>query len=211
MAGGSDHRRPIEDLPYSRFANGECRIGTVAALKPHDVVVVLQLCRHGQPRPSYAQIAGELLMSSSEVHAAVGRAVASGLVHGAELGNRPRLAAVEEFVLHGLRYAFPAERGGPTRGVPTSYAAEPLRKLVLCGDEPALVWPYSAGPSRGNAFGPLYRAAPRAALQDSVLYEYLALVDALRDGRARERKLAEEMIVSRLRTRVATRSEHQLR
>jgi hypothetical protein len=146
-------------------------------------------------------------MSSSEVHAAVGRAVAAGLLHGAEVGNRPRLAAVEEFILHGVRYAFPAERGGPTRGVPTSYAAEPLRRLTAYGDEPALVWPYAAGPSRGNAFGPLYRAAPRAALRDPVLYEYLALIDALRDGRARERKLAEEMIVPRLRAPLAARSE----
>jgi hypothetical protein len=46
----------------------------------------------------------------------------------------------------------------------------------------------------------LYKLAPAAALRDSVLYEYLALVDALRDGRARERKLAEEMIVERLRS-----------
>ena len=170
--------------------------------------MVLQLCRHGLPRPSYAQIAGELLMSPSEVHAAVGRAVASGLLHGTEFGNRPRLAAVEEFVLHGVKYAFPAERGGPTRGVPTSYAAEPLRKLIPYGDEPALVWPYSAGPSRGNAFNPLYKAAPKAALQDAVLYEYLALLDALRDGRARERKLAEEMIVSRLRAPAGAGAQH---
>jgi hypothetical protein len=48
----------------------------------------------------------------------------------------------------------------------------------------------------------LYKLAPAAALRDPVFYEYLALVDALRDGRARDRKLAEEMIVKRLRTRV---------
>jgi len=33
---------------------------------------------------------------------------------------------------------------------------------------------------------------PDAALRDSALYEKLALVDALRDGRVRERKLAEQ-------------------
>jgi hypothetical protein len=141
-------------------------------------------------------------MSPSEVHAAVGRAVASGLLHGSELGNRPNLTAVEEFLLHGVKYAFPSERGGPTRGVPTSYAAEPLRNLISSGDEPPPVWPHPDGPARGTALAPLYKAAPKAALRDPGLYELLALVDALRDGRARERKLAQEMIIARLRPAV---------
>jgi len=138
-------------------------------------------------------------MSSSEVHAAVKRAQASRLLHGAELGERPNLGAIEEFLLHGLKYAFPAERGALTRGVPTSYAAEPLRQEIAPSDEPPPVWPYATGPQRGIAFEPLYRQAPEAALRDPVLYELLALVDALRDGRARERKLAAELLFARLR------------
>lgn len=141
-------------------------------------------------------------MSSSEVHAAVKRAQASRLLHGAELGERPNLAAIEEFLAHGLKYAFPAERGAPARGVPTSYAAEPLRQVIVPGDEPPPVWPYPTGSQRGIAFEPLYKQAPKAALRDPALYEFLALVDALRDGRARERKLAIEMLVSRLRSPV---------
>ncbi len=138
-------------------------------------------------------------MSPSEVHAAVKRAQRSHLLHGPELGERPNLSAIEEFLIHGLKYAFPAERGEPTRGVPTSYAAEPLRKVIVQGNELPPVWPYPAGSRRGIAFEPLYRQAPKAALRDPVLHEFLALVDALRDGRARERKLAEEMLLSRLR------------
>jgi hypothetical protein len=141
-------------------------------------------------------------MSPSEVHAAVKRAQGSRLLHGPELRERPNYAAIEEFLIHGLKYAFPAERGGLTRGVPTSYAAEPLRQVIVLGDEPPPVWPYPTGSKRGIAFEPLYKQAPEAALRDPVLYELLALVDALRDGRARERKLAEEMMVSRLRSAV---------
>lgn len=174
----------------------------MAALKPQDLAVVLHLCRPASSRPPYAQIASELSMSPSEVHAAVARAVASGLLHGAELGNRPNLSALEEFLVHGVKYAFPAERGELTRGVPTSYAAAPLRALISAGNDPPPVWPYPSGKTRGTAFQPLYRNAPKAALRDPVLYEYLALVDALRDGRARERKLAEELILSRLRPAV---------
>jgi hypothetical protein len=47
-------------------------------------------------------------------------------------------------------------------------------------------------------FAPLYKSAPMAALRDPVLYEFLALADAIRDGRARERNLAERELVKRL-------------
>jgi hypothetical protein len=40
---------------------------------------------------------------------------------------------------------------------------------------------------------------PKAARRDPVLYELLALVDALRDGRARERRMAERELSTRLR------------
>jgi hypothetical protein len=170
------------------------------ALKPQDVAVVLKLCLYGSRRPPYSHIALDLLMSPSEVHAAVKRAEASHLLHGSELGERPNVSALEEFLLHGLKYAFPAERGEPTRGVPTSYAAEPLRKMIARGDELPPVWPYVKGSVRGVAFKPLYKLAPAAALRDPVLYEYLALADALRDGRARERQLAGDLILKRLRS-----------
>ena len=51
---------------------------------------------------------------------------------------------------------------------------------------------------RGAAVEPLYRSVPQAARLDSALYELLALVDAIRIGRARARKLAESMLRSRL-------------
>ena len=50
------------------------------------------------------------------------------------------------------------------------------------------------------ALEPLYKTAPAAALRDPTLYELLALVDAIRDGRARERKIAEQELISRLRS-----------
>jgi hypothetical protein len=42
---------------------------------------------------------------------------------------------------------------------------------------------------------------PEAALRDPALYEKLALVDALRDGRVRERKLAEQELKKLLRNK----------
>ena len=150
-------------------------------------------------RGPYAQIAGELAMSPSEVHASVKRAQSAKLIHGPGLRNRPNLAALEEFLVHGLKYAFPADRGEFTRGVATSYAAEPLRNVIGQGNEPIPVWPYPRGKERGIAFEPLYKTAPDAAIRDPLFYEYLALADALRDGRARERNYAEQELHRRFR------------
>ena len=169
------------------------------ALKGQDVAVVLKLCAAPQRLP-YARLAVELSMSPSEVHAAVKRAQGSRLLLSGEFNERPNRSAVEEFLIHGLKYAFPAEHGGPTRGVLTSYAAAPLREFFASDGELPPVWPYAEGKVRGLALQPLYERAPEAASRDSLLYEYLVLADALRDGRSRERKLAAEMLVKRLRS-----------
>jgi hypothetical protein len=169
------------------------------ALKPQDVYVVLKIAAARSDRAPYSRLAAELVMSPSEVHACVQRAQASHLLHGPQLGHRPNFAALEEFLVHGLRYVFPPVRGELTRGVPTSYAAEPLRSIIGQGADPIPVWPYEEGGHRGIAFEPLYRTAPIAALRDPPFYEYLALADALREGRIRERKTAETELCRRLR------------
>ncbi|HLH32437.1 MAG TPA: hypothetical protein VKY31_14630 [Terriglobia bacterium] len=170
-------------------------------LKPQDVVVAIKLAgRHEAQRPSFAQIGLDLKMSASEVHAAVKRCQSAHLLGPHELGDRPNRRALEEFLIHGIKYAFPAERGEPTRGVPTGYAAPPLNKFIAAGDELPPVWPYPEGLSKGISFEPLYKTVPFAALHDEFLYECLALVDALRDGRVREKQIAERELRARLKS-----------
>ena len=60
------------------------------------------------------------------------------------------------------------------------------------------VWPYADGKVRGYSFAPLHKNVPQAALADERLYELLALVDALRNGQARERNLASQELTRRL-------------
>jgi len=81
-----------------------------------------------------------------------------------------------------------------------AFAAPPLKNEIASRDELPPVWPWRDGETRGIALEPLYRTAPAAALRDPMLYELLALVDAIRDGRARERKIAEKELISRLHT-----------
>jgi len=168
-------------------------------LKPQDVVVALKLCEYPDARPPISVIASELSLSPSEVHGALARLRASRLLHGPELKSRPNISALEEFLVHGLKYAFPAEHSDVTRGIPTSYAAEPLKSEIARSNDLPPVWPWPEGNTRGVGLEPLYRKVPLAALRDSVLYQLLALVDAIRDGRARERKIAEQDLVRRLR------------
>ena len=54
------------------------------------------------------------------------------------------------------------------------------------------------GDTRGQEFRPLYKTAPVAARRDSALYEVLALFDAIRGGRPRERQLGFELLAERL-------------
>lgn len=159
-------------------------------LKPQDVYVALKMVALRTDRAPYASLAAELEMSPSQIYASVQRLERSRLLHGVQLGHRPNLMALEEFLIHGLPYVFPAERGEMTRGVVTAYGAAPMRDLVTQGDDPAPVWPSPSGAQRGISFEPLHKSAPNTALRDPLFYEYLALSDALRDGRVREKKIA---------------------
>ncbi len=164
-------------------------------LKPQDLFVTLKLVSVGAGAvPSYGQLAHELSMSPSQVHAAVGRATAAGLLGPDRV---PRRGALLEFLLHGVQVAFYPERGGVTRGMPTAHAAAPLAEEIG-GDDLPPVWPDPEGTVRGETLEPLHSSAPRAARVDPALYELLALVDAIRIGRARERKLAEQHLTKRL-------------
>ncbi len=165
-------------------------------LKPQDIFIMLKLVVRDNSEWSYPALSHELSMSASEVHAGVKRAVAAKLM---DMHRKiPVKSNLLEFLIHGVKYAYPPDHGGITRGIPTSYAAQPLRELIMQPDEPPPVWPDSEGQVRGYEFSPLYSSVPHACRVDSKLYELLAQVDAIRDGRARERKIAIKEIQSRI-------------
>jgi hypothetical protein len=169
----------------------------MSVLKPQDLLVLLWLVAHSGEAWSYAGIAAALRMSSAEVHAALKRAARAGLYSHDE--RRPIRVALREFLVHGARYAFAPERLGLTRGLPTAHAAPALAaRLALGADDLPLVWPDAEGEVRGEGLEPLYPSAPTAARHDPRLYNLLALLDALRVGRARERRLAQELLEKEL-------------
>jgi hypothetical protein len=167
-------------------------------LKPQDVLFLLKLVAIDKKTWSYNGLAVELGMSPAEVHAAAKRALAAQLAVRRDGKVFPNIRNLEELLIHGIRYVFVPERGDLTRGIPTLYAASPLKNEIALSSEPPPVWPDPEGEARGAAFSPLYRSVPRAARADKALYELLVLVDAIRAGRARERNIAISSIKKRL-------------
>jgi len=167
-------------------------------LKPQDVLLLLKLVAMGKKPWSFNKIAVELSMSPSEVHAAANRALAAKLAVKQDENIWPNIRNLEDFLLHGIQYVFIPDRGGLNRGMPTAYASAPLNAWFVEDKEPPPVWPDPEGNVRGTIFSPLYKSVPKAAKQDPKLYELLVLVDAIRDGRAREKGIAEKELKKRL-------------
>lgn len=168
-------------------------------LKPQDLLVVLKLLSRGGKRGTFAELGKQLGMSASETNAAFHRARRAGLI--SQLADTAVKAAVAEYLLHGLKYSFPAQPGRRTRGMPTGFAAPPLAEHfnVSSDDQEVLVWPDPEGEQAGMELKPLCRSAPLAAKNDPDLYEWLVLADVMRGaGRAREKEIAESIIRKRL-------------
>ncbi len=159
-----------------------------------DVALLLKICLLERPKILSKTLADELFLPPGEVSKSLNRCKESGLLYWSDLEKRVNRSALLDFLAYGMRYVFPPKRGTLVRGVPTAAAAAPLKSHFLDDDEPPPVWPYPEGSVRGLSFSPLYKNAPKAALLDSRLYELLALCDAIRSGRTRERVLAVELL-----------------
>ena len=101
-------------------------------LKPQDILIMIKLVALGESEWSYSPWRLELSMSPSEVHSGLKRAVAARLMD--EQRRKPVKKALEEFLIHGVKYAYPPSRGGLTRGMPTSFAGPPLREPDCSSD-----------------------------------------------------------------------------
>lgn len=157
-------------------------------LKPQDIFVLLKTITVKNPDWTYASLSNELFMSASEVHSAIKRSTIARLWDPIE--KFPLKYALEEFIIHGLRYAFPANYSGVTRGIATAHAAPPLKGLIAQKNSSIFVWPDPIGQDQGMGLSPLYKTVTQATRNDNKLYEFLTLIDAIRIGSSRERKIA---------------------
>jgi hypothetical protein len=168
-------------------------------LKPQDILVLLKRAANPSQSWTYAGLGRALGLSASQVHRSVQRVTEAGLALSKGRGDwhvAPK--SLLEFAVHGVRYAFPAKVGAVRRGVPTSFGTSPLSAHISAAPGEAPVWPHAEGQARGPTLSPLYKHVPEAALADPALHELLALLDALRAGRSRERALAQKLLSERL-------------
>lgn len=127
------------------------------------------------------ELAQTLYMSQSEISSSISRSVYAGLLFKKE---KRLIANYFDFIKYGLAVVFPQHPGAIVRGTPTAHSA-PLAAEIMSDEK--FVWPYAKGRARGQSIIPLYPSVNQAIVLDSNLYEILALMDAVRAGRAREK------------------------
>ena len=159
----------------------------MAQLLPQDVLLAVRLLRPPLPW-TFQSLGASIGISQSQCHLAFGRLLGSHLVDEAQRvtikGN------LYEFLIHGVKYVFPAALHGPVTGIPTAHAAPSLRAKLLSSEKERPVWASDHGKVRGREVEPLYKTIPELARHDDWLYSVFAAVDAIRLGRAREREVA---------------------
>ncbi len=165
-------------------------------LAPLDVLVLLKVVAKGKQAWTQPELASELSVSQSMVSRALKKAEELGLYSSSR--RRVNVRLLEDALVHGARFFLGAKRGGEVRGMLTAWSAPPLVSEVTSSEPLPPVWPDATGEVRGLLVEPLHPNVPKAAKRDPVLYELLALLDVLRVGGAREKKLAEKALHERM-------------
>lgn len=175
-------------------------------LGPTDLYVLAGALAESGEQPTLRALAAALHVDHTLVHRALKRAeVASLYAADTKAVNR---ANFEELATHAARFIAPARLGGLTPGVPAAWAAEPISSIIRQpSQEPPPVWPDAGGAVRGQAIQPLHEAAVQASRESPALAYLLSILDSLRAGDVRIRKVAAESLHDTLRqtpTRPAT-------
>ena len=161
-------------------------------IKKQDIVLLAKLLSSTDCERTYAGLGRALSISPSEIHAASRRLREAQLLSP---DGRPVRSSALEFLLHGFKYVFPAEfRPRMTRGIPTAHAAPVAAGAFSQNDELVPVWPSPAGDRKGHGIEPLYPTVVEVVGKDPALYGFLALLDMLRMGKAREVAWAKQKI-----------------
>lgn len=163
-------------------------------LTGNDIMVLVRLAAKPQ-RWTFRSLGDALAVDPATLHRSVARLKAAKLLDEDRAVNRANL---EEFLVHAIRFLIPVEPGPLGRGVPTAWAAEPLRRMLAPTDDPVPVWPHPKGETRGTLVEPIADSVPSLWREDPGLTEWFALIDAIRIGRARERKLAAAELSKRI-------------
>lgn len=164
------------------------------SIKSQDILILLYLLTKSEGWLQ-SEVAESLLISPAEVSNALNRCVVSGLINGDK--SRVNKLALREFLIGGLKYAFPAEVSTKVRGIATAHSASPIKEKIAEGED-IYVWSHYLGTRRGFGVKPLYKTVPKIAEKNPALYELLVIADTIRIGKVREIEIAIEELDKRL-------------
>jgi hypothetical protein len=159
-------------------------------MRPQDIPILLKIISVERFSPEWRikDLARDLFISPSEISESLNRSYHAQLIDYYK--RHVFRLALHEFTAHAIQYVFPQSPGPLVRGIRTAHSAPPLNKIIRSSEN--YVWPDAQGNARGQAIEPLYPTLVRASKQDEFLYAALALIDALRVGRVREKNIAKD-------------------
>lgn len=180
------------------FSIHESQIPTVMrrerqlTIKPTDVVVACQLAI--TPDAVFATLSSSIGLSVGECHSAVGRLQRASLLNPGS--RRPVHELLARFIVHGVPHCFPPMVQPETIGVATAGSAAVF--LGHIGAAVDYVWPSAEGTMRGRGITPLLPRAAELPGRNNALYELLTIIDAVRVGETREKRIAEKLLRERV-------------
>ena len=167
-------------------------------LGPTDLYVLAGVLARDSEQSTLRELARALHVDHTLVHRSLKRAETASLyATDTKTVNR---ANFEELMSHAARFIAPARLGELTTGVPAAWGAEPISTIIRQPpQEPPPVWPDANGNVRGQTLRPLHKAAVQASRESPELAHLLSILDSLRAGDVRVRKIAAHSLHETLR------------
>lgn len=156
------------------------------SIKPQDVLLLLKLLVTQEA--TQRDLSTSLFISQTEVSMGLQRLKHSSLL---SITGEPIRESCKEFLIHAVKYMFPAERGAFTAGIPTAHGKHDF-SYVNHDKSEVYVWAHPEGSTKGISLKPIHPSFPNACQIDERLYTIASYLEMIRVGRARERKIAEE-------------------
>lgn len=146
---------------------------------------------------SVRQLGESIGISASEVSKGVKRLATARLLVERDNALYVENNAFLEWLSYGVRYAYPAQPSGFGRGMPTAWNC-PLVSSAILPPSPPMIWSQVGGELEGIFVEPIHATVPLAASNDGLLYQVIALVDAVRLGKPRELAIARDLLEKRI-------------
>lgn len=155
-------------------------------LRAQDILILLKIISRGKDPWKGKDLADELYISTAEVSLSLNRCVKAGLL--SENKKTVYRQSLMEFIQYAIPYLFPVLPGAMANGILTGHSYPVIAEQFH--PELKYVWPDATAYDRGLSIEPIYKTVVKAVKKDTTLYRLLALIDVLRVGRVREKKVA---------------------